>query len=336
MQFPVGDKAAIALAHEFYLALAGGMPVDAAVGEARKAVKATGNDLEWGTPVLFSRSADNRILVLPEGDARLTIERKNWEPETVLIPGGPFTMGRAPGEGIPAAETPAHTLFLPDFRMGKYPVTQAEYAAYVRDANAVTWATSDAAREAGWFNLAPPKDKLDHPVTGVSWQDANAYCAWLSATTGRRYRLPSEAEWEKAASWCTEACGDEPVKRLYPWGETWETGRCNANSAGTTQVTAHPNGASERGCFDLLGNVQEWTLSLWGSQPQSPEYGYPYDPDDGRESGRAGRLPAQARLVHRGGSFKSQPADLRCTARGNATPDSRLAWRGFRVVMDIT
>jgi iron(II)-dependent oxidoreductase len=100
-------------------------------------------------------------------------------------------------------------------------------------------------------------------------------------------------------------------------------------------VTAHPAGASAYGVEDLLGNVQQWTRSLWGSQPAQTDYGYPYDPDDGREVTDPTKLPAQARLVHRGGSYKSQPPDLRCTARGNATPESRIAWRGFRVVMHI-
>ena len=79
--------------------------------------------------------------------------------------------------------------------------------------------------------------------------------------------------------------------------------------------------------------MQQWTRSLWGSQPAQPEFGYPYDPADGREVTEEAQLPAQARLVHRGGDFQKQPADLRCTARGNTTPTSRSPGRGFRVVM---
>ena len=161
-----------------------------------------------------------------------------------------------------------------------------EYAAFLKDRK-----THPAPH--GWFNREPPPDRLDHPVTDVSWHDALAYCVWLSdpKQTGRRYTLPSEAEWERA-------CGQSGVE-------------------------------------DLLGAVQQWTRSLWGTQPQQPEYGYPYDPSDGREIADAAKLPAQARLVHRGGSFKSQPAELRCTARGNALPDSKIAWRGLRVVMHL-
>lgn len=85
----------------------------------------------------------------------------------------------------------------------------------------------------------------------------------------------------------------------------------------------------------MLGVVQQWTRSLWGAQPNQPDFAYPYDPADGREVIDPSKLPAQARLVHRGGSFKSQPADLRATARGNALTDSRIAWRGFRVAMHL-
>lgn len=326
MQFPVSDVAAITLAQGFYQSLGSGLPVDVAVSEARKTLKAVGNDVEWGTPVLFSRSADNRILVLPEGDARLTIPRQDWEPETVLIPGGPFQMGSEPGEGIPASETPQHTIDLPDFRIGKYPVTNAQYAVFVKATKASGWV--NVAREAGWFDLSPPATKLDHPVTHISWRDALAYCAWLSAETGRRYRLPSEAEWEKAASWSAQR---PPTKRPYPWGEGWVAERANIGGNETSPVTAHPTGASAYGVEDLLGNVQEWTCSLWGSQPQQPDAA----PGKSREMLHGDDLPVQARLIHRGGSFNSQPSELRCTARGNATPNSRVGWRGFRVVMMI-
>lgn len=174
-------------------------------------------------------------------------------------------------------------------------------------------------------------------MTSVSWHDATAYCVWLSEQTGRRYTLPSEAQWEKAASSAgsgERGAGSER-KRRYPWGDEWADGRCNAGSTGTTAVTAHPDGASAYGVEDLLGNVQEWTRSLWGSQVTPPEFGYPYDPFDGREMTDPSKLPAQARLVHRGGSFKSTPAELRCSARGNALPDSKIAWRGFRVAMEV-
>lgn len=219
---------------------------------------------------------------LGQDDAR-DRPRKPFEPQTVPIPAGPFLMGSA-DPAAPPAEQPQHTVHLPDFCIGTYPVTVREYAAFIKDRKAHP-------APAGWFNRQPPADRLNQPVTDVSWFDALAYCAWLSEQTGRRYTLPSEAEWERA-------CGQDEVAAM-------------------------------------LGGVQQWTRSLWGSQPQQPDFGYPYDPDDGREITDPAKLPAQARLVHRGGSFKSRPEDLRATARGNALPDSKIAWRGFRVVMQI-
>ena len=331
MQFTISDRAAITLSREFYRALADGYPVDAAVSEARKAVYGLGDSAEWATPVLFSRSDDNRLIELPQGDRRLTIETKPFEPETIFIPGGPFLMGND-DPNAPAAEQPQHTVELPDFRIGKYPVTVREYVAFIKDQKMQS-------APPGWFNREPPSGLLEHPVVNVSCHDAIAYCVWLSEQTGRHYRLPSEAEWEKAARWAADdkvaGWQGDMVKRIYPWGDVWVDGLCNVAGDGTTAVTAHSDGASAYGVEDLLGNVQEWTRSLWGLQPAQPDYGYPYDPADGREIADPEKLPALARLVHRGGSYKSQPADLRCSARGNALPESRIAWRGFRVAMMI-
>ena len=331
MQFPVSDGAAITLSREFYRALADGYPVDAAVSEARKAVYGLGDGAEWGTPVLFSRSDDNRLIELPQGDRRPVVETKPFEPETIFIPGGPFLMG-SDDPAAPDSEQPQHTVDLPDFRIARYPVTVRQYAAFIKDCK-----EQPAPRD--WFNRKPPAGRLDHPVTSVSWLDALAYCDWLSRQTGRRYTLPSEAEWEKAAGWegDDKVAGwqGDKVKRTYPWGDEWVAERCNVASGGTTAVTDYATGASGYGVEDLLGNVQEWTRSLWGLQPSQPDYGYPYDPADGREIDDPEKLPALARLVHRGGSYRSQPDDLGCTARGNALPDSRIAWRGFRVAMVI-
>ncbi|MCB0039014.1 MAG: SUMF1/EgtB/PvdO family nonheme iron enzyme, partial [Caldilinea sp.] len=293
----------------------------------RKAVMEAGGPLEWGTPVLFSRSDDNRLIEMPAGDARPIIERQAWEPETILIEGGTFMMGSQPGEGIPEHETPQHEVYLPDYRIGRYPVTNREYGEFVRREKN----TPDQPRDADWFNREPPADRLDHPVTGVSWHDAVRYCRWLSEVTGRRYRLPSEAEWEKAASWGREMQTGEQedgqTKRQFPWPGGWDGQRCNVASNGTTPVSAHPDGASAYGVEDLMGNVQEWTRSLW--QP------YPYRPEGGREIVDGASLPTGAPMAHRGGSFKSKPDEVRCSARGNYVPESRPTWRGFRVAVEV-
>ncbi|MBK9094386.1 MAG: SUMF1/EgtB/PvdO family nonheme iron enzyme [Anaerolineae bacterium] len=211
---------------------------------------------------------------------------------------------------------------MPDFRIGKYPVTNRQYAAFIRRAKA-----QDMPKDAGWFLREPPADRLDHPVTGVSWGDAVAYGRWLSSQTGRHYRLPTEAEWEKAAR------GTDG--RLYPWGPNWDPTGCNAASAATTPVTAHPAGASPYRCEDMLGNVQEWTSTAWGSGRDAPDYPYPYRADDGREETDAGHAGQALLRLQRGGSYRSQGETLRSTARGISAPDSKVPWRGFRVAMTI-
>lgn len=128
MQFPVTDQAAIALSREFTKALVDGYPIEAAVSEARKALFGMGDSPEWGTPVLFSRSDDNRLIELPQGDFRPEIETKPFEPATILIPAGKFLMGSG-DPAAPPAEQPQHELALPDFRIGRYPVTNRQYAA---------------------------------------------------------------------------------------------------------------------------------------------------------------------------------------------------------------
>ena len=79
----------------------------------------------------------------------------------------------------------------------------------------------------------------------------------------------------------------------------------------------------------------EWTRSLWGSGTRQPDFGYPYDPDDGREVARVEDLPAQMRVVHRGGSYRSRTGQVSNTQRGHADPASKIAWRGFRVAMEV-
>ncbi len=248
-----------------------------------------------------------------------------FEPETILIPAGPFLMGSRPGQGIPVEETDQYEIKLPAYRIGKYPVTNGQYAEFIKRESRREYVP----KRAGWFLGEPPSAKLDHPVVGISWHDALAYCGWLSRETGRLYRLPTEAEWEKAAR------GTDG--RFYPWGNEWVAETCNTGSSDTTPVTAYPAGISPYGCYDMAGNVQEWTSTLWGSDEHKNKFSNPYRADDGREDLEADQYLYQVYRVHRGGAFNDAPVWLRCSARGRSDSDhtTEVNWRGFRVVLEI-
>jgi formylglycine-generating enzyme required for sulfatase activity len=231
-----------------------------------------------------------------------------FEPEMVFVPAGEFLMGSDPGTDGHAYdnERPQGTLHLPGFYIVRVPVTNAQYAPFVQ----ATFRTPGH-----WEAGKPPQGKEDHPVVNVSWHDAVAYCDWLAGVTGKLYRLPSEAEWEKGAR------GTDG--RIYPWGDEWDAGRCNTEEAGvgdTTPVGAYPRGGSPYGLLDMAGNVWEWTRSLYK--------GYPYDPGDGREDLEAGGTRAR-----RGGCWLNVRRNVRCAVRVIGRPGAFLDRVGFRVVL---
>jgi formylglycine-generating enzyme required for sulfatase activity len=234
---------------------------------------------------------------------------RSFEPEMVPIRAGEFLMGSDPQKDKNAddAEQPQHKLYLPGYYMAKMPTTNAEYAVFVEAAGHKP--------PEHWEGEKPPQGKEDHPVVCVSWDDAMVYCKWLAEVTGKLYRLPSEAEWEKGAR------GTDG--RIYPWGNEWDAGRCNAWEGGkndTTPVKAYPQGGSPYGLLDMAGNVWEWCHSLYRQ--------YPYDALDGREDPEA-----EGDRVARGGAILNPATDLRCTFRVGFGPDGRDWCLGFRVVV---
>jgi formylglycine-generating enzyme required for sulfatase activity len=227
--------------------------------------------------------------------------------DLVRIPAGEFQMGSVMARDKDAREDelPPHRVHVPQFDIGQYPVTNRQYRAFVQ-------ATGHRA-PFHWEGGRPPLGKKNYPVVWVDWHDAAAFCEWLSRETKQPFRLPTEAEWEKAAR--------GPDGRIYPWGdEPPDEDRCNfgKNVGDTTTIGRYsPQGDSPYGCTDMAGNIHEWCQSL--HRP------YPYQADDGRED-----LKATGRRVLRGGGWWTDAAFVRCADRNWNPPGNRSDNIGFR------
>ena len=250
-------------------------------------------------------------------ERRQKTRRQACEPRLVRIPAGPFLIGAGAAEAEAAIaegarwvdfEQPQHTIELDAYAIGQYPVTNREYQAFVQESG---WKAPP-----DWDGDQVPESRPSHPVANISLADALAYCAWLNAKTGKDYRLPSEAEWEKAARG-----GDG---RIYPWGDAFGQGNANTHEAWIGAPTAvgqfSPHGDSPYGCADMAGNVWEMTSSLYRA--------YPYQAGDNQED-----LTLADTRVMRGGAFNYLRDSARCAARGWYGPDLRFESIGFRVVL---
>ena len=256
-------------------------------------------------------------------------------PPVCPIDAGPCQLGSDP-EVDPLAydnELPTRAFTVESFRIGAYPVTVAEYACYLESENnrleaenrsmGITWDASQLEPRAGEGDLTWEEQLAhpDHPVTCVSWAAAGAYAEWLGELTFQPWRLPSEIEWEKAARW--DATSSHA--RVYPWGDTWDPARANTNEGGPGSPTpvgayAASGDTSPYGLHDVVGNVYEWTSSLWDTAP-----------------GRAGiqELPGDDETyrmhVLRGGSWCEIPRFARAAFRTGFAPFSETADSGFRL-----
>jgi formylglycine-generating enzyme required for sulfatase activity len=273
-------------------------------------------------------------------------------PAMLDLPGGSFVIGITPEEiqRLPkdeqryfARSQNEQSVTIAAFTLARYPVTNAQYQLFIDaggydpaapwwDAPARAWLSRDDVATEGlerwqrrdhkdrpewWekerFGIARP----NYPVVGVSWYEASAFCRWLTQhlNDGCAYRLPSEAEWEYAAR--------GTARRIYPWGDAEpDAERANFKRIydGASAVGCFPRGATPEGVFDLAGNVWEWTCSEY--RP------YPYDPDDGRETGDE---PAEKRFTTRGGSWLNRPFSLRAANRYLNTPDTYNDLLSFRL-----
>ena len=254
-----------------------------------------------------------------------------FEPRDVEIPGGTFSLG-APMDGsfVFDNEKWAHDIEIAPFRIANAPVTNAEFVEFVKDGGYQTrrfwgkhgseWRRREGAthplfwRESGrgWvqahFDDESPLNP-DSPVVHINWYEARAYCAWA----GRR--LPTEAEWELAAS--------GPEKRSFPWGDeppTPERANLDWSHVGVVDVSAYPGGDSVFGCRQMIGNIWEWTDSYLEPYP-----GFTPDPYKEYSQPYFGQKP-----VLRGGGFASRSKMVRNTWRNFFMRHRRNIVAGFR------
>ena len=255
--------------------------------------------------------------------------------DVARIPAGEFLMGAEDGE---EDERPAHRAYLDEFHIGTHPVTNAEYARFVKD----TGHPSPAIRalplmvsgpvEADfralaskyfWNNGTPPEGRDHHPVTLIGFEDANAYCAWLAGKTNRPVRLPTEAEWEKAARGGLEG-------RKFPWGDTLDAAFAHflphtdaKAERGTAAVGTYP--ANGFKLHDVAGNVWEWVSDWYAPNYYSrAQYLNPQGPESGL-----------MRLVRGGAWVNADGRYLRCAYRHKIPPDSYAYSIGFRVAYSL-
>ena len=222
--------------------------------------------------------------------------------EMALVPEGEFIMGSEDGD---TDERPTHKVTLSNFYISKYEVTQAQYKKFLD-------ATKRPEPSENW----DPDTKGSYPVTNVSWDDASTFCEWAGG------RLPTEAEWEKAARG-TDA-------RRYPWGNAPEPSCMRVNymecGGSTKPVGSYPTGVSPYGCFDMAGNVWEWVADWFDDKY------YTYTPSNNPPGPRNIMVSgAASKRVFRGGSATFDVRSIPCANRNGADPSSKDGSIGFRL-----
>ena len=222
----------------------------------------------------------------------------------VLIPAGEFVYQ----DGKAKIEQP--------FEIDVYPVTNSQFETFIRDGgyrnkefwtdNGWEWKEKESVELPRFWN-DEKWNQPQHPVVGVSWYEAMAYAKWAGKT------LPTEKQWERAA----RGMGG----RKYPWGNEFDKEKCNTKESGierTTRVTRYPNGISPEGCYDMAGNVLEWTRSRFKPEEDPDDFGLVRDRAQGP--------------VLRGGAWGGVQGGARCAFRNGFYPDIRYYYAGFRCV----
>jgi iron(II)-dependent oxidoreductase len=269
-----------------------------------------------------------------------SLEIESTADDMILIPAGAFTMGAVWGEFAYDNELPAREVYVPAFKIARLLVTNEEYARFVEDGGYERrefwsdegWAHKESEawtaplywtrdgegwRERSMFEDAPLLPR--HPVTGVSWYEADAYARFVGK------RLPTEAEWEKAASW-----DDEKKRRLrFAFGNDVPSDKQVANFDfrfwGTTPVGSFPEGASPYGCLDMTGNVWEWTSDKFEGYEGFKAFPYPEYSEEWFDGDHR---------VLRGGSWATRAPVLRTSFRNFFRRHFRIAFAGIRCAAD--
>ena len=258
---------------------------------------------QWGSEDESATVEDRKVALTLELAPGITMD-------FMRVPAGEFLMGSDPDkdEWADDAEQPQHKVYLDEYLIGRYPVTNKQYRAFM-----------DACGDycpSHWNNGEFPEGEQDHPVNSIPWHYAAAFCIWASDVSGQKVRLPTEAEWEKAARGMDG--------RLYPWGDQIpDESRCNFNNNGgnTSPVGLYsPIGDGPYGCADQAGNVWEW-VEDW--------YRYTYY-ESSPVSNPTGPTSGKNRIL-RGGSFnESDEHRLRVSNRQGIDPVSWYGDDGFR------
>ncbi len=226
----------------------------------------------------------------------------------VFVPAGEFLMGSAAEELLKSAdvdEFPRRQVWVDDFYIDIHEVTNAQYKVFLD--------STDTEAPSRWVDRSYGIGEDGFPVVSVSWENAVAYAAFMGK------RLPTEAEWEKAAR------GTDG--RTYPWGGGFDRALAN-NSDRPMPIMSFPGGVSPYGCYDMAGNVAEWVDGTYEAYPRGPEDVLPRGVPDRREVFRTDRR------IYRGGSWNTFPKYLRCANRESTNPGKRWVYVGFRCAMD--
>lgn len=264
--------------------------------------------------LLSGCSASNRETEQLQSSAAPDPAAQSGIKDMVLIPAGTFSMGTdAASAELPADEKPAHTVFLDAYYIDKYEVTNAQYRSFVlATGRPAPFVNRPWAEPYNWRGTDYPAGKGNYPVVLVTWEDAQAYAAWMNK------RLPTEAEWEKAAR-------AQLINRQYPYGDTLKNNQANFDKGFLRKNALKPVGSFEPnaiGLYDMAGNVWEWCQD-W------------YDADYYKKSpAQNPRGPAEGLYrVDRGGAWVNDNNYLRCSQRGKNMPDSKSHITGFRCAL---